>query len=328
MDQAHLGYIAWNDPPENSLRHIKLERPAIPSGVLPAVTVEGSPEAWPGSGETPLLPTFDVFNKQTRYFEIFNRGSDPFEYTVTTDSPWIKVSSNRGTVTDQVRINVTVDWPALSDGMNTGVITVNACGSDMKIWLNAFNPATPDPGRVEGYVEADGYVSIEAAGYTGRHDTGDRSWVSIEDYGRTVSGMRTTAVTDAPPAIPGKDSPVLEYKMYLFSTGEFETVLHMAPSLNFLPDRDFKIGLSVNDGEPQLITVVPAGFNAENFNREWEETVRNSTRYVKGKITVNGPGYHTLKVWMIDPGMVLEKIVVNTGGLRPSYLGPPESHKN
>jgi len=100
----------------------------------------------------------------------------------------------------------------------------------------------------------------------------------------------------------------------------------MAPSLNFLPDRDFKIGLSVDDGEPQLLTVVPRGFNAENFNREWEETVRNSTRYVKGKINVTEPGYHTLKVWMIDPGMVLEKIVVNTGGLRPSYLGPPESY--
>jgi len=119
---------------------------------------------------------------------------------------------------------------------------------------------------------------------------------------------------------------VLEYKMYLFSTGEFEAVLHMAPSLNFLPDRDFKIGLSVDEGEPQLLTVVPAGFNAENFNREWEETVRNSTRYVKGKITVTEPGYHILRVWMIDPGMVLEKIVVNTGGLRPSYLGPPESY--
>ena len=347
MDQAHLGYIAWNDPPENSLRHIELERPQIVTGALPAVAVEGSLTSWPLTEEnktgTPLLPPFDVFNRQTRYFEIFNRGSEPFIFQVTSDNPWIILSTDQGTVTDQQRIMVTVDWAELtrdrdersasadqtgfSHSLHEGSVTVTVAASEIKIGIKAFYPPTPDPTSVEGFVEADGYVSMEAASYTGKHDAGERRWEWIEDYGRTHSGMRTVAATDAPPAVPGKDSPVLEYNMYLFSVGEFETVFHMAPSLNFLPGRNFRIGFSVDDGEPQLITVVPAGFNAENFNRDWEETVRNNSRFVTGKITVTEPGYHTLRVWMIDPGMVLEKIVVNTGGLRPSYLGPPESYR-
>ena len=326
MDQAHLGYIAWNDPPVNSLRHIRLERPVPAQGALPAITAEGSAEAWPGSATTPLLPLFDVFNKQTRYFEIFNRGDQPFVYTASADHPWIILSSSHGTVTDQERVDVSINWPELPYGQHNGTVTVAAERSEFKIGITAFRPEEPDPETVEGFVEADGYVSMEAVSYTGRHDSGERGWEQIEDYGRTGSGMRARAFTDAPPAVPGKDSPVLEYRIYFFSAGEFETVLYMAPSLNFLPDRNFRIGLSVDDSEPQLITVVPAGFNAENFNREWEETVRNSIRYVKGKIMVAGPGYHTLKVWMIDPGMVLEKVVVNTGGLRSSYLGPPESY--
>jgi hypothetical protein len=40
-----------------------------------------------------------------------------------------------------------------------------------------------------------------------------------------------------------------------------------------------------------------------------------------------GAGQHVLKFWMVDPAVVLQKLVIERGTIRPSYLGPPESYR-
>jgi len=54
--------------------------------------------------------------------------------------------------------------------------------------------------------------------------------------------------------------------------------------------------------------------------------VRDSARLASTAHTITTAGYHTLKVWMVDPAVVIQKIVVDLGGIKPSYLGPPESY--
>jgi hypothetical protein len=44
-------------------------------------------------------------------------------------------------------------------------------------------------------------------------------------------------------------------------------------------------------------------------------------------LSASEKGYRTLKAWTVDPGVVLEKLIVNTGGLKPGYFGPPESYR-
>jgi hypothetical protein len=96
--------------------------------------------------------------------------------------------------------------------------------------------------------------------------------------------------------------------------------------LNFAPGRGLRVAVSFDDEIPQVITLVPAGYKAQNGNRDWEKVVGDNARTVHSTHTLTTSGYHTLKYWMVDPGAVLQKIVVDCGGVKPSYLGPPESY--
>jgi hypothetical protein len=325
MDQTHLGYKSWVDPPVNNLDAIHLSRISIPEKADMGIALEGSEKAWPGADEPAVLPAFDVFNRQERYLEIFNKGSQSFLYSITCDRPWIFLKDSTGTIKTEERIGVNIDWEKVPSGNQRATVSIKGAGTEVKVSVSVFNPDRKQTGIIKGFVEADGYVSMEAEHYTLINNTADRKWEKIEGYGRTLSGMRATAFTDAPSAIPGKNAPCLEYGVHLFSAGETGIRLILSPTLNFLPDRDMKIGMSLDDEEPRIIVVVPKDFSAMNGNKDWEQTVMDNARVIDLKQNFNTIGNHTLKIWMIDPGVVIEKIIIDTGGVRPSYLGPPES---
>ena len=83
------------------------------------------------------------------------------------------------------------------------------------------------------FVEADGYVSIEAEHFSKKVDTGGVRWDKIEDYGRTLSAMTVFPVTAESAAPP--ESARLEYEMYLFDPGKVEVEAILSPTQNFVP---------------------------------------------------------------------------------------------
>ncbi len=325
MDQTHLGYTSWNDPPHNSLRAIKLVETEIPEAAALGVAVEGSKSAWPGTTNEAVLPSFDVFNQQRHYIDVFNKGKTSFEFIAAATEPWIMLDETNGTIETDKRLWVSADWSKVPEGMAGGTVKITGTTKEIIVKINAFNPAGVTRDSLHGFMEGEGFVSIEPEHFTKKMDVGQNRWIRIEDYGRTLSGMRATQPVDAPSAVPGTDSPCLEYQMYLVSTGAVEVATITSPTLNFVPGRGLRFAVSFDDEPPQLVTLVPADYKAQNGNRDWEKVVGDNARYARTTHTLAQPGYHTLKYWMVDPGVVLQKIVVDLGGVNSSYLGPPES---
>jgi hypothetical protein len=112
----------------------------------------------------------------------------------------------------------------------------------------------------------------------------------------------------------------LAYNMYLYDAGDFQLQATLAPTLNFVPGRGLRFAVSVDDGPRTVVDELE-----HNTQQDWEQAVSDGVRRVTLPLTIAKPGYHTLRIWAVDPGVVLERIVVSHGPLKPSSLGPPES---
>jgi hypothetical protein len=331
-DVARYGPNApWQQP--------ELDNEALPDVIFPAlqhvdpvagaqmgVAIDGSERSWPGPSSPAVLPTFSPYQSQpAQYVDVFNRGSAAFDYRIRPGARWVRVTPSRGRVDKQVRATVRVDWRRAPSGTTRVPLTVTGPnGAHVVVQAVVENPRVPRA-KLHGFVEANGYVSMEAAHASRVVNSSSVAWKRIPDIGRTGAGMEPFPVT-APSQTPGAGSPRLEYDMSLFTTGPVKVWAYLSPRNNVLPTDGLKYAISVDGEAPQVVNVTTAtGANDTTMNRQWERNTSDNVNRTVTTHVVDRPGLHTLKLWMVDPTVVVQKLVVATGGVLPSYLGPPES---
>ncbi|HEX7584444.1 MAG TPA: hypothetical protein VF373_07125, partial [Prolixibacteraceae bacterium] len=201
----------------------------------------------------------------------------------------------------------------------------------------------PNLSTFKGFVESNNFVSMEAEHFSRNVEANGISWKVIPGLGRTLSAVAPFPVKSAV-QVPGNNCPHLEYDMYLFQSGRADVTLYLSPSLNYFNDDGLKLAVSFDDQQPQIILM--------NKNQDlvlWEKWVSDNINKVGSVCKLDKPGKHTLKVWMVTPGVVIQKIVVHSDDRvtftkidkiantatksdilrrseeKPSYLGEPES---
>jgi len=284
------------------------------------VAIEGSESWWPVEKSEAVLPEFDPFSQQAYYIEIFNRGKTPFEYSVQTGKPWIKINKAKGEIETEERLWVRVDWKKAPTGKHRVPIIINGPNKSRVSVLAIIKNFSLPKGKIENrFIENNGYVSMEAEHYSRAVNTIPITWQRIPDLGRTLSAMTPFPVT-SPTQSPTGDSPRLEYQMYLFSKGEVKMKAYLSPTLNFHNNQGLRYGISFDDDPVQIINM-----HANKTFQNWEESVRNNVTVEVSKHIISESGKHVLKFWVVDSGIVLQKLAVETGEVKSSYLGPPES---
>jgi hypothetical protein len=161
------------------------------------------------------------------------------------------------------------------------------------------------------------YVSIEAEYFTRKLENARIHWEVIPDFGKTLSGITTFPAN----AYPTENEQIaLEYDFKLPKSGEINVSVLVAPTLNFNGNKGLRYAISVDGGAEQVMNI--NGKYDANKMRNWEA---NSINVTRTKHTIAEKNIHTLKIRVLEPGIVIEKILIDAGGLKPSYLGAPET---
>ncbi|HUL33772.1 MAG TPA: glycosyl hydrolase 115 family protein [Candidatus Eisenbacteria bacterium] len=323
MDQTHIGYRYWQEPRQNGMPEVR--EVTLPAAADMGVAIEGSSRSWPlapGTTDTatPVLPALDPHGAPHAYFDVFNRGGAPFEFRAHADAPWLTVTPSRARVETEQRVWVSVDWRRAPAGSRLAAITVSGPRVPVVIRAPVVQPSAPQADSAQGFLESRGYVSIEAEHYSRAVNAGDIRWVRIPGLGRTLSGVTTFPVT-APRQTPGGDAPHLEYHLYLFEAGEFAVRAFFSPALD-VHATGVRYAVSFDGEAPQVVNIA-----ADTTLRAWERMVADNAAVAVTRHTLDRLGEHVLRIWMVDPGVVLQKLVVEHAFAPPppSYLGPPES---
>ncbi|MFI7546683.1 glycosyl hydrolase 115 family protein [Actinoplanes sp. NPDC049599] len=298
----------WQQPEKDNVAlpdeiYPYLKRIEVPAQAELGVDLDG--------GDPETLPAFSPYQAQPQQFiEVYNKGTTPFPYTITSAVPWVQVTPAAGTVTEQVRATVRVDWRRAPKGTTTVPLTVTGAGASRVVRAPIDNPVL----RPEGFVEANGYVAMEADHYTRK--VGD--WRLLPEIGKTGNGLTPL----------GGEGARLEYAMTLTTTGPVQVTAVLSPRNNTRPTDGLKYAISLDDQPPQTVNITTAtGADDTTMNKQWERNTSDNVNRTTTTHTVAAAGTHTLKFWMVDPTVIVQRLEVDTGGVPYSYLGPPESRQ-
>ncbi len=110
----------------------------------------------------------------------------------------------------------------------------------------------------------------------------------------------------------------IDYEIPSINNDSIEVVLHTVPFFPIYKGKGTRVGVSVDGCQPQV-------FNNEfkEYGLSWKNQVLRNGAIAHLRFAIDKTKKkHTISFICGDPGMMVQKVIINWGGLKKSYLGP------
>lgn len=263
--------------------------------------------------------------------EIGSRGNVDFSYYVQCEKPWVCFDKTQGTVESLAKgkdsIIVTCDRAKLKGREHALVeLFVTFDNGEKTVGrLELLADATVETTYTAGtYIEKQGYIAMNADGFTEKKDVGDEGFAVIAHLGRMGTAVKAFPVTKS--WIDAMDAPYLRYTFVAENAADYIIRFYLLPRNPVEKGARMCLAYAINGERRKILDTISDSFHTDCTCEEWNRGVLDNIRVVESVISVK-KGENQLYFYAADPGIVLERIVLypENRKLPKSYLGPIES---
>ena len=276
-----------------------------------------------------ILPAFDHLNRQRYFVDVFLMKDEQLQWTGSPSHDWIRLSTSSGQLNKankQQRIWVDVDWTRFQQsGKLAGSITFSAGGKQKVVNIQANKTNDPELTTYKGFIENNGFVSIPAAKFSRQSSKPSNQWKVIYDLGYTGNALQSfplaiKGVSSADPDSIKRSNAVVEYDFYTFTSATPDVTVFALPTHPINNNFRVRYAVAIDDGPLKIVDIKTVG-----RSEEWKQNVLRNRAEKKVTMPLLKPGKHTLRIYSVDPGVILDEIRIDLGGLKKAYSAIPET---
>ncbi len=164
-----------------------------------------------------------------------------------------------------------------------------------------FGPASPPPPATR--------LEIDPAKFSENISAGGASWTPLAGFrraGTMITILPTTVAAIEPDAVPA-NAPSVDYRVDVPSAGKYRVLLGVLPTHPLVNGRLSRISVSLGDAPAQVFTPI-----VRDGSPEWAQAVLNNVTSASATFELSLAGPSRLRLRMVDPGVVIETITVES----------------
>ncbi len=260
------------------------------------------------------------------FIDIFLTDSHSVSLKAKPSADWISLQSREFELVPRQdksseRIRVAIDWEKLPGSeLVSGSIEFTAGGPSISIDIEVFQPA-----NYEGYMESNGYVSIDAGNGCTFKDKNGSKWAPVSDFiFPTAYVLQSDVSLSRPPDTTNlrNSAASVSYKFFSFSNDTPKVSVYTLPTHPLNRNFSMRYGMSLDDGPIQIVD-----FRTFGRSEEWKQNVLRNYAVTTAKFAPLAKGLHTITIYAIDPYVVMERILINFSNRQVAYGTVNQTYK-